>query len=62
MNALKATHYLLYAKLKRDEIPSFNQYPFNLDAIRNLNTIEFHPKVTFIVGENGSGKSTLEKL
>lgn len=27
--------------------------------VRNLDTLAFHPRVTFIVGENGSGKSTL---
>lgn len=59
MNALEATHYLLSAKLLRDKVPSFNDYPFNLDVIRNLDTLEFHPKVTFIIGENGTGKSTL---
>lgn len=59
MSSLDATHYLLDMKLMRDKVSSFNQYPFNLDAIRNLDNIEFHPKVTFIVGENGSGKSTL---
>lgn len=59
MSSLNATHYLLDAKLRRGDITSFDQYPFNLDAIRNLDKIDFHPKVTFIVGENGSGKSTL---
>lgn len=34
-------------------------YPFNLDAISNLDRLKLHPKVTFFVGENGSGKSTL---
>jgi predicted ATPase len=28
-------------------------------VIRALETLEFHPSVTFLVGENGSGKSTL---
>ncbi|WP_431450830.1 AAA family ATPase, partial [Enterococcus faecalis] len=28
-------------------------------AVRALDTLELHPKVTFLVGENGSGKSTL---
>ena len=46
-------------KLKRDQVPSFDEYPFSLPAIRSLDTIAFHPAVTFIVGENGSGKSTL---
>jgi predicted ATPase len=34
-------------------------FPFSLPAIANLHDLEFHPKVTFLVGENGSGKSTL---
>lgn len=59
MSSLDAEHYLFSMKLLRDKVPSFDEYPFNLDVIRNLDTIEFHPKVTFIIGENGSGKSTL---
>ncbi len=35
------------------------QYPFSVAVVRNLENIEFHAPVTFIVGENGSGKSTL---
>ena len=34
-------------------------YPYNIPALKKLNDLEFHPKVTFLVGENGSGKSTL---
>jgi predicted ATPase len=34
-------------------------YPSSLPAIREVKKIEFHPKVTFIIGENGIGKSTL---
>ncbi len=30
-----------------------------VQSLRNLGSIEFHKKVTFIVGENGVGKSTL---
>lgn len=59
MSTLDANHYLLSAKLLRDKIKNFNQYPFSLDVIRKLDNIEFHPKVTFIIGENGTGKSTL---
>jgi predicted ATPase len=51
--------YIKYIELDRDKVPSFSEYPFNLPAIRNLNTLPFHPKVTFFVGENGSGKSTI---
>jgi predicted ATPase len=59
MRALDATHYLLAVSLLRERIPSFDEYPYSLAAVRHLNTLTFHPKVTFIVGENGSGKSTL---
>jgi len=45
--------------LRRDQVPSFDEYPFSLPAIRSLDTLELHPRVTFIVGENGTGKSTL---
>ena len=37
----------------------FGKYPFSLPAIRNLEHLDIHPKVTIFVGENGSGKSTL---
>jgi predicted ATPase len=51
--------YIAEVKLKRDEIPSFDHYPFALPAVRNLEALELHPAVTFLIGENGSGKSTL---
>lgn len=54
-----ASHYLTRVYLKRDQAPSFERYPFSLPAIRTLETLEFHPKVTYFIGENGSGKSTL---
>ncbi|WP_138756485.1 AAA family ATPase [Paenibacillus sinopodophylli] len=51
--------YLRSIKLLRESVPSFDKYPFQLSAIRNLDELEFHPKVTYLVGENGMGKSTL---
>jgi len=57
--ALDAKHYLLGLSLRRDKVPSFTDYPYCLPVVRNLTSIEFHPCVTFIVGENGTGKSTL---
>ncbi len=51
--------YILSMELRKDKIESFGKYPFCLPAIKNLNELRFHPKVTFIVGENGTGKSTL---
>lgn len=46
-------------RLLRDEVPSFDQYPFQLPAIRSLGELPLDARVTFLVGENGSGKSTL---
>ena len=54
-----STKFVIDLTLKRTLVPSFDAYPFSLPAIRHLDLLEFHPAVTFIVGENGSGKSTL---
>jgi predicted ATPase len=53
--------YLVDMRLKSEEVESFEKYPFSLSAVRPLRRkrLEFHPAVTFFVGENGSGKSTL---
>jgi predicted ATPase len=59
MEAVTAEHYLLAVKLRRDKVASFDQYPFSLPVVRNLDSLELHPAVTFLIGENGSGKSTL---
>jgi predicted ATPase len=34
-------------------------YPFNVPAVRRINSLIFHEPVTILIGENGSGKSTL---
>lgn len=46
-------------RLERDLVPGFDRYPFSMASVRSLERLEFHPAVTFLVGENGSGKSTL---
>ena len=51
--------YLREIELKRDQIESFDVYPFCIPAVKELDVLEFHPDVTFFVGENGTGKSTL---
>ncbi|HWA83181.1 MAG TPA: AAA family ATPase, partial [Fimbriimonadaceae bacterium] len=51
--------FLIGLTLMREEVPSFKAYPFSVPVIRNLTSLEFHPKVTYFVGENGAGKSTL---
>lgn len=50
--------FLQNIRLKREKIENFNKYPFNIDIIKNFETLEFDTPVTFIVGENGVGKST----
>lgn len=45
--------------LLRERVPDFSRYPFSIPALRHLESLVLHPKVTFFVGENGSGKSTL---
>lgn len=59
MRAVDAEHYWIEARLERREGWDESRYPFNLPAVRTLDTLVFHPKVTFLVGENGAGKSTL---
>lgn len=54
-----STQYMSRIALRRDIVESFDAFPFCLPAIRSLDVLEPHPKVTFLVGENGSGKSTL---
>ncbi len=51
--------FLRRVKLEREKVTAWDKYPFNITAIRDLDETEFHPRVTFIVGENGAGKSTL---
>lgn len=51
--------YLKKIRLQRDQIANFNQYPFSIPFIRELNSLEFNKNVTIFVGENGCGKSTL---
>jgi predicted ATPase len=51
--------YLISVSLDRREVSSFDDYPFCIPAVRNLHELEFHPKVTYFVGDNGTGKSTL---
>jgi predicted ATPase len=45
--------------LKREDVASFDEYPFSIPAIRELDSLELGTGVTLLAGENGSGKSTL---
>ncbi|MFC5466531.1 AAA family ATPase [Lederbergia graminis] len=55
----KINQYIRSVKLLREYISSHNKYPFNLPIIKELDELEFHPQVTYLIGENGMGKSTL---
>lgn len=59
---MKGTDYYQYIRsveLNRVSISSFSDYPFCLPAVSGLHTLDFHPRITFLVGENGTGKSTI---
>jgi predicted ATPase len=45
--------------LKREQVESFDAYPFSIPAIRQMSELQLGPEVTLLAGENGSGKSTL---
>jgi predicted ATPase len=51
--------FLQAVRLEREAVKHFEAYPFSIPAVRHLHRLEFHPAVTFFIGENGSGKSTL---
>jgi predicted ATPase len=51
--------YLLHASFRPDADIDYESYPFSIPAVKELGNIDFHPNVTFFVGENGSGKSTV---
>ncbi|KAB2951512.1 AAA family ATPase [Heliorestis acidaminivorans] len=55
----KRDMYIRSIRIRKEELPSYSEYPFSLPAVRELDEIRLHPKVTFFVGENGTGKSTL---
>jgi predicted ATPase len=59
MKLSQATQYIKSVDLKRDEVSSFEKFPFHLPAVRDFRKLNFHPNVTYMIGENGMGKSTL---
>lgn len=50
--------YIRSINIDKSDIDN-NIYPFNLIAVKSLNTLKLNSEVSFIVGENGSGKSTI---
>jgi predicted ATPase len=57
--ALSARPYLQHISIHSDAEIDIEHYPFSIPAVRELGTLDFHPDVTFFVGENGAGKSTV---
>jgi len=51
--------FLKSVSLRRELVDSFGVFPYSIPAVKQLTSIELHPRVTFFVGENGAGKSTL---
>jgi predicted ATPase len=51
--------HLKSIRLLSDQYPTKESYPFNVDVLRQTESLIFSSPVTFFVGENGSGKSTL---
>ncbi len=46
--------YLLYLELLHDRVTDPNSYPYSLPSLRHLQTLKFHPKVTFLVETTAS--------
>lgn len=51
--------YLQEVSIRPDAEINFGVYPYNIPAVSEIGVLEFHPDVTFFVGENESGKSTV---
>jgi len=44
--------FLRSVQLKQQDLPASDSYPFNLAAVKALDHLDFHPKVTFIIAES----------
>jgi predicted ATPase len=51
--------FLRAVQVRPERIPDPDRYPFTIPAICALRSLDFDPRITFLLGENGSGKSTL---
>jgi predicted ATPase len=57
--ALQARPYLQQVRASYGADIDLRRHPYNVPALRQLDSVAFHADVTFFVGENGAGKSTL---
>lgn len=56
---LHAKPYIQSAKFLNSASIDFDEYPYNIEAVRQIERLQLHADVTFLVGENGAGKSTV---
>jgi predicted ATPase len=45
--------FLMNVMLLREKVPSWDEYPFNLPVVKNLETVTLHPNVTFVIARTG---------
>ena len=45
--------FLRSVEMSWDLVRDRDEYPYSIPAVAKLGVLEFHPKVTFLVGENG---------
>jgi predicted ATPase len=55
----KSESFLKCCQFIKKETIDTSRYPFCLPLFTHHTEVQFHPQITFFVGENGSGKSTL---
>lgn len=51
--------FLKSATIKKEIIPNYEDYPFSIPFIKQLDELDLDAPITFFIGENGAGKSTL---
>jgi predicted ATPase len=56
---LAAKPYLQRITAQFADDVDWDRHPYSVPSVRALESIGFHPDVTFFIGENGAGKSTL---
>jgi predicted ATPase len=51
--------FLRHIEILDGHVPDRTVYPYSIPALRTFERLNFHPSVTYLIGENGSGKSTI---